>query len=80
MSIEQSLKSKRARNRQIGVEITRVSRAHSKYTGVKTPIPATYARDLGVQAGDQVAWESTIENGIRVLKVRKYISPEEKKE
>ena len=53
------------------VEITTVSKAHSKYTGVKTPIPATYTRELELQAGDKIGWEIDKDDKGKFLKVRK---------
>lgn len=55
------------------VEITTVARAHTKFTGLKTAIPATYARELGIEAGDKLSWELDIDGGIKLLKVKKFI-------
>jgi hypothetical protein len=53
------------------MEVTTVSKAHSKYTGLKTPIPATYARDLGLDAGQKITWELDKDSKGKFLKVRK---------
>lgn len=53
------------------MEVTTVSKAHSKYTGLKTPIPATYARDLGLDAGEKISWELDKDSKGKFLKVRK---------
>ena len=60
------------------VEITTVQKAHTKFTGLKTAIPATYARDLQLQPGDKLEWESDKQGEIRILIIRKHV--EEKKE
>jgi hypothetical protein len=53
------------------MEVTTVSKAHSKYTGLKTPIPATYARDLGLEAGSKITWELDKDSKGKFLKIRK---------
>ena len=53
------------------MELTTVNKAHTKYSGVRTPIPATYARDLGLEPGDQITWELDKDSQGKFLKVRK---------
>ena len=53
------------------MEVTTVSKAHTQYTGVRTPIPATYARELGLEPGDKVSWEMHEDNKGKYLEIRK---------
>ncbi|GEM_PF-6382444 len=53
------------------MEITKVTQAHSKYHGVKTAIPATYARELGIERGDELTWELDKDKKGKFLIVRK---------
>lgn len=53
------------------MEVTTVNKAHSKYTGLKSPIPATYARDLGLEPGDRISWELDKDARGKYLKIRK---------
>lgn len=53
------------------VEITTVARAHTKYTGLKTAIPATFARELGLEAGDKLGWELDKDGDLKVLIIKK---------
>jgi hypothetical protein len=53
------------------METTVVSNAHSKFPGLRTSIPATYARDLGLEAGDHIEWELDKDDTGKYLKLRK---------
>ncbi|MGI0048205.1 MAG: hypothetical protein ACREAW_01575 [Nitrososphaera sp.] len=53
------------------MEKTKVSRAHSKFKGLKTAIPWEYAQDLGIEPGDGLIWEKKTVDGKKVLVVRK---------
>jgi antitoxin component of MazEF toxin-antitoxin module len=53
------------------MEITKVSQAHSRYKGVKTSIPATYARELEIEQGDEITWELDKDKKGKFLIVRK---------
>lgn len=53
------------------VETTTVNKAHTKYSGLRTHIPATYANDLGLQADDKVTWELDKDEKGKFLKIRK---------
>lgn len=52
------------------VEITTVQRAHTKFTGFRTNIPATLARDVGLDFGDKISWETDKDEKGKFLKVR----------
>jgi len=58
-------------NAEKAMEVTTVSKAHTQYTGVRTPIPATYARELGLEPGDKVSWEMHEDNKGKYLEIRK---------
>lgn len=53
------------------MEKTKVSKAHTKFQGVKTAIPWEYAKELGIEAGDGLIWERKTIDGKKVLLVRK---------
>jgi hypothetical protein len=52
------------------MEITKLTPAHSQRTGLKTAIPATYARDLGWELGDLISWELDKDEKGKFLRLR----------
>jgi hypothetical protein len=60
------------------MEITTVARAHTQYSGLKTAIPATLARELNLQAGDKIAWEMDKQGEIKILVIRKHAEGKKK--
>ena len=53
-------------------EKTKVTKAHTKFQGLRTTIPWNYVvDDMKLKEGDTLVWEWTIVNGKKVMIVRK---------
>lgn len=53
------------------MEKTKLAKAHSKTTGLKTAVPWSIVKDWNLKSGDYLSWERKILNNEIVIVVKK---------